>query len=171
MPLFPVSLLKPETIRSILVTVALIGLAVLIGGLSWRINEIAKERDAALVTVGVQKRSLEDVTKANTDLQTTINDLVQKQKLDEATRKRVEEQLAQVNEAIQSQRRELRKLGESNATVRSYLNSPVPPELRGLYDRANAAASASSAGKNLVPVAPREASRPASSPKDQGAKP
>jgi predicted nucleic acid-binding Zn-ribbon protein len=150
--------------------VGLIGLAVLIGFMSWRITSVAKERDAALVVVGTQKKSLDEITGANLQLQDTINEIVNKQKTDEATRLRIEEQVRQVNEAIQSQRRELRKLGETNATVKSYLDTPVPPELRSLYNRADAAATASGSVQNLVPATPGQASGPTARPKGEADK-
>jgi hypothetical protein len=159
--------IKAKTIRAVLLTVSLIGIAVLIGVMSWRVDRLRKERDTALVTVGVQKKSLDEVTKANLGLQKTIAEVVEKHKADEATRARVEEQLNQVNEAIRSQRRELRKLGESNEKVRSYLDTPVPPELRSLYDRADRAATASGSAQNLVPATTPEASGAAARPKNQ----
>lgn len=137
--LLPIPSLTPERIRTILFTIAIVGITATIGFLSHNATELRKERDAAVMASGAKDEALRQSASANSSLENTIIQMTEKAKEDFEVQQQILAALAVIDNSFRETSTRLQTLEKENAQVRAYLDSPVPPELRKLYQPNTAA--------------------------------
>lgn len=125
-------------------------LVTLIGGLSWYIESIKSDRELAKSNLATAQLGLSIATVANKHNEETIASLNRFREIDSTTILQMYNDNQSLNKQARTQTEARKALGASNVEVKTFLDTPVPPDLRRLLNSANASSGDQRAGPESV---------------------
>lgn len=127
--------LAVQTIHSV---IPMIVVGALVGGTMWYIKGVKSDRDAALKDVATLKDNYLKAEGVISEQKLSIDSLLDLRKLDAETLAGLTKANSNLSMAFAKRQGERAKLEKTNVQVKTYLDVPVPDDLRRLLDNAGA---------------------------------